>query len=268
VTNKFSDCGAIALILESLHLALTELELKPEEVVLVSGAEKITHAVETSDFLGKNFPGASYGCALSAATGIQVSNPRLSVIAVGFDDDMYGAGGSHFLQTIRRNPNVTHIVCHGIACSDKKAGVLSRSWGTGETMNPLTVALCCGASFVARGSVGEPAFTQTLMKRAISHQGYALLDIFSPEAGAGTVSDWLAKNTYRLEDNVDGERLIDHVEAMNLAFEAEPYPLGVLYDCKNLPTLDENLIPWRKDGRPLFQCAPPPEAVWEYMRNL
>ncbi|MDR1376409.1 MAG: hypothetical protein LBJ22_02765, partial [Synergistaceae bacterium] len=91
---------------------------------------------------------------------------------------------------------------------------------------------------------------------------------YGPQApDAKTALAWLAKNTYKLEDNIGGERLIDHVEAMNLAFEAEPYPLGILYDCKNLPTLEESLIAWQKDDRPLAQRPAPLEAVWEYMKN-
>ena len=265
MTNGASELGAVQ-ILESLHSALTELELRPEEVVLVSGAEKAIRAAEMPAFLKTHFFDAPYGCALPAATGIRASNPRLSVIAIGCDSDMYGAGANHLLQTIRRNPNVTHIVCHNIVCDESPSSPLRK---TGETINPLPVALCCGASFVARGSVGEPEFTKALMKRALSHQGYALLDILSPDAPEiHTARAWLADNTYKLEDNVDGERLIDHVEAMNLAFEAKPYPLGVLYDCRNLPTLEEGLAPWQKDGRPLFERAVPLDAIWQYMKNL
>lgn len=258
-------------ILENLHSALTELNLRPEEVVLVSGAEEAISAAEMPAFLKKHFFDAPYGCALPAATGIRAANPRLTVIAIGCEGGMYGAGGNHFLQTIRRNPNVTHIVCHNIVCDESPS---SPSRETGETINinPLPIALCCGASFVARGSVEEPGeseFTKALMKRALSHQGYALLDILSPDApDPHRARAWLADNTYKLEDNVDGERLIDHVEAMNLAFEAKPYPLGVLYDCRNLPTLEESLAPWQKDDRPLFERAVPLDAIWEHMKNL
>ncbi|MDR1621483.1 MAG: hypothetical protein LBS00_03805 [Synergistaceae bacterium] len=245
---------------DSLRLVLTEMELeltlKSENVVVVS-------SVEMPGFLKTRFLRASYGCALSAATGIRAANPQLSVIAAGCDDEMYGAGGNHFLQTIRRNPNVTHIVYHGIACGGQKASE--------GTINPLTVALCCGASFVARGSVGELEFTRTLMRQALLHQGYALVDVIGPKAAGATDADgalaWLADNTYKLEDNIGGERLIDHVEAMNLAFE-EPYPLGVLYDCKNLSTLEENLPSWQNDNRPLFLRPARLEAVLEYMKNL
>jgi pyruvate/2-oxoacid:ferredoxin oxidoreductase beta subunit len=107
------------------------------------------------------------------------------------------------------------------------------------------------------------------MKLALSHQGYALLDVLDPDTThADRALAWLANNTYKLEDNADGERLIDHVEAMNLAFEAKPYPLGVLYDCRNLPTLEEGLPSWQSDDRPLFQRAVPLDAVWEYIKKL
>ncbi|MDR2180298.1 MAG: 2-oxoacid ferredoxin oxidoreductase [Synergistaceae bacterium] len=265
--NSSSERGAVE-ILNSLYSALAELDLRPEEVILVSGHEKALRAVEPPKLPTPHRLGVPYGCALPAATGIRAANPRLSVIAIGSDGDMYGAGGNHFLQTIRRNPNVTHIVFHTVLCGEEDT---PRSWRTGGAMNPLTVALCCGASFVARGSAGEPEFTQLLMKRAMIHQGYALLDILVPDVLDVPGADkerWLADNTYKLEDNIDGERLIDHVEAMNLAFEAKPYPLGVLYDCRNLPTLEEGLAPWQKDDRPLSQREAPLDAVWEYMKNL
>ena len=47
-------------------------------------------------------------------------------------------------------------------------------------INPLTSAIMNGATFVARGFSGDIKHLTDLMKKAITHRGFSLLDIFSP----------------------------------------------------------------------------------------
>jgi pyruvate/2-oxoacid:ferredoxin oxidoreductase beta subunit len=99
-------CGNFK-ILDALKQALTELDLDPVKVVIVSGigqAAKMPHYVRTNVFNGL------HGRAIPAATGIKAANPELTVIAEGGDGDMYGEGGNHFLHAIRRNSDITNIV--------------------------------------------------------------------------------------------------------------------------------------------------------------
>lgn len=262
-------------ILDSLKLALSELELEPHHVVMVSG---IGQAAKMPHYLKSNFFNGLHGRALSCATGIKAANPELTVLAVGGDGDMYGEGGNHFLHTIRRNPDITHIVCNnmvygltkGQASPTSQRGMKTPAQPKGvksEPMNPLAVALSCGATFVARSYAGEANLTKELIKKAILHKGYALVDIFQPCVSFNKINtwQWFAANTYKIDEAHD---TADHVSAMHLAFEAEPYPLGVLYEQQDLPTFEEGLAPWQKNNLPLFQRLAPLEAVRKFLDQM
>ena len=49
-----------------------------------------------------------------------------------------------------------------------------------QPLNPITVAIMNGATFVARGNSSDVKHLTGLMKEAIQHKGLALLDVFSP----------------------------------------------------------------------------------------
>lgn len=262
-------------ILDSIKGALTELAKTPQEVAIVSGigqAAKMPHYIRCHCFNGL------HGRGLPAATGIHASNPNLTVIAVGGDGDMYGEGGNHFLHTIRRNPNITHLVCNnmiygltkGQASPTTPLGMVTPMQPNGATshpMNPLAVALAQGATFVARGSAAQPEFTKNLIKEAILHEGYALIDIFQPCVSFNKVNSWqwLQAQTYKLEEGHDRE---DPVKAMELANECDPYPLGIFYQVKNRPHFIQTQVAWQDDSRPLFERETPKKAVKEFIQAM
>ena len=99
-------CGNYG-ILNILKQALIELEIIPENLVMVSG---IGQAAKIPHYLRCNFFNGLHGRALPLATAIKAVNPGLTVIAESGEGDMYGEGGNHFLHTIRRNPDNTNIV--------------------------------------------------------------------------------------------------------------------------------------------------------------
>ncbi|HEX7401810.1 MAG TPA: thiamine pyrophosphate-dependent enzyme, partial [candidate division Zixibacteria bacterium] len=149
-------CGNFG-ILKILKEALVELEIKPENLVMVSGigqAAKIPHYLKTNVFNGL------HGRSLPAATAIKAVNPELTVIAESGDGCMYGEGGNHFMHTIRRNPNITNIVHNnmvygltkGQASPTSQLGFKTPVQIDGvaaEPFNPIAVAIALDASFVA-----------------------------------------------------------------------------------------------------------------------
>lgn len=46
--------------------------------------------------------------------------------------------------------------------------------------NPISIAIALDASFVARVFAGDIKETKKILKKAILHKGYALVDIFQP----------------------------------------------------------------------------------------
>lgn len=262
-------------ILACVKEALAELGRRPEQVAMVSGigqAAKMPHYMRCHCFNGL------HGRALPVATGIHASNTSLTVIAVGGDGDMYGEGGNHFLHTIRRNPNITHLVCNnmiygltkGQASPTTPQGMKTPMQPDGSAsrpMNPLAVALAQGATFVARGSAAEAELTKNLIKAAILHEGYALVDIFQPCVSFNKVNtwQWLRSQTYKLDE---ARATDDFAAAMALSSERDPYPLGILYQEKNIPHFVQTQAAWRGDARLLYEREAPREAVKSFISRL
>src|SRR5512136_2357086 len=180
-------CGNFA-ILTALKEALSELELKPEKLVMVSG---IGQAAKAPHYFKCNFFNGLHGRSLPAAVAIKASNPQLTVIAESGDGCTYGEGGNHFVHTIRRNPDITHIVhdnmvyglTKGQASPTSRRGFQTPVQVTGvylEPFNPIAVAIALNASFVARAFSGDMEKTKEIIKKAIQHKGYSLVDILQP----------------------------------------------------------------------------------------
>ncbi len=250
-------CGNFS-ILRSLKGALTELEIPPKELVVVTGigqAAKIPHYFKTHFFNGL------HGRTLPPATAIKVVNPELTVIAESGDGDMYGEGGNHFLHAIRRNPDITNIVHNnmvygltkGQASPTSQLGFRTPVQVKGvflEPFNPLSLAITLGAPFVARAFSGDEERTKDILKMAISHKGYALVDILQPCVSFNKVNtfQWFKENTYYLDDSHDPE---DRNEAFQASLQQDKLPLGVIYKCTGKKTFEENTGIYEQDKTPL-----------------
>jgi len=216
--------------------ALTELELDPTQVVFSSG---IGQAAKMPQYIDASYFNGLHGRAFSVATAIASVNPKLTVIAEGGDGDMYGEGGNHFIHNIRRNPNLTHIVHNnmiygltkgqgsptspvGLKTTVQVDGVFNRP------LNPMALSIAMGATFVARGFSGDAQKTKELIKAAILHPGYALIDIFHPCVTFNKVNTfaWYKQHTYWLDETHDPS---NKEEAMRLAMDEERLACGILY---------------------------------------
>ena len=263
-------CGNYA-ILKSLKKALAELEISPTNLVVVSGigqAAKAPHYFRTNVFNGL------HGRAMSPAVAIKAANPSLTVIAESGDGDMYGEGGNHFLHTIRRNPDITNIIHNnmvygltkGQASPTSQKGFKTPVQINGvflEPFNPIAVAIALDASFVARAFAGDIEQTKEIFKKAITHKGYALVDVFQPCVTFNRINthQWFKENTYYLEDSYDPH---NRVEAFRKSIETEKLPLGVFYVNPNRKTFEENVNANRNSSEALHKY----EVDNEKLRNL
>jgi len=252
-------CGNFG-ILNVLKQTLAELEIKPEKLVLVSGigqAAKIPHYLKTNVFNGL------HGRSLPVATAIKAVNPELTVIAESGDGCMYGEGGNHFMHAIRRNPDITNIVHNnmvygltkGQASPTSQPGFKTPVQVEGvsvEPFNPIAVAISLDASFVARAFIWDAQSTKEILKKAITHKGYALVDIFQPCVSFNQINtyQWFKQNTYYLEDAYDPH---DKVNAFKRATEKEKLPLGIFYVNPNKSTFEENVGVYLQNKKPLYQ---------------
>lgn len=265
-------CGNFG-ILTALKKALDELKIMPTNLVVVSG---IGQAPKTPHYFNTNMFNGLHGRSLPVATGVKVANPNLIVIAEGGDGDMYGEGGNHFLHAIRRNINIVHLVHNNMVYGLTKGqasptsevgfktpvqidGVIS------EPLNPMAIAIAQDASFVARAYAADIDKTKDLIKAAIQHEGYALIDIFQPCVTFNKINtyQWFKEHTYYLPSEYDPS---DRKQAFAYAIEKDRLPLGIFYR-KNSQTFEQKQQIYKTSSKPLFQRSHDLEKLAKIINN-
>lgn len=241
-------CGNFG-ILKALNKALVELGLEPHQILLVSG---IGQAAKLPHYTSGNVFNSLHGRSLPPAIGAKIANRELTVIAVGGDGDGYGEGGNHFIHSARRNHDITYLVHNnqvygltkGQASPTSEAGFISKTTpeGAANPLNPLLLAIVCGATFVARGFAGDPEHLTGLIKAAINHHGFALIDILQPciSFNHKNTFAWYRERVYKLEED-DSYQRNDKNAAMLKAQEwGERIPLGIIYRTEQ-PVFEDRL---------------------------
>ncbi len=240
-------CGNFG-ILKSFKDAMVELGIEPDQFTIVSGigqAGKFPHYIKCNTFNGL------HGRTLPVATGIRLSNHKMIVMASAGDGDCYGEGGNHLIHSIRRNINVKLFVhdnqiyglTKGQASPTTMEGVKTKNQPFGvfsEQLNPIALAVALDCSFVARGFVGDMEHLKGLIKEAVSHKGFSLVDILQPCITFNKVNtwEWYRQKVYHIESGYNPE---NRKEAFNMALEwGERIPIGIIYK-NHRPILEERI---------------------------
>ncbi len=230
-------CGDFA-VLNAFLKAVTELELDPKNLVVVSGigcSSNFPHFVKAYGFHG------IHGRIIPVATGIRLANPELTVVGAGGDGDGYAIGMGHFIHAMRRNVDITYIVMNnaiyglttGQASPTSEKGMVTKSSPEGVIewpVNPIALALSSGATYISRGFSGDPNHMADLIKGGIQHKGFSLVDAFSPCVTYNKVNTykWFRERVYKLED--EGHDTRDMMVAYQKAHEwGERIPIGLFY---------------------------------------
>jgi len=250
-------CGNFP-ILKTFRDAMTELGIEPHRVTLVSGigqAAKFPHYTRGNTFNGL------HGRALPVATGIRLANHEMLVLVTTGDGDCYGEGGNHLLAAMRRNINVKLFVhdnqIYGLTKGQPSPttieGMVTKNMPFGviaEQFNPMALAVALDCSFAARGYAADTDHLKGLMKEAVNHKGFALLDILQPCVTFNKVNtyDWYKQRVYHIEPGYDPR---DRKAAFAKALEwGDRIPIGVIY--RNDRPAFENRIPMLAD-KPLVR---------------
>ena len=252
-------CGDYG-VLSGLQRALAELDIAPHNVCVVSG---IGCSSNLPGFIRSYGFHSLHGRSLPVATGIKLANHGLTVVATGGDGDGYGIGAGHFVHTCRRNFDMTYIVMdnqiYGLTTgqasptTEKDIRTKSTPEGTIEiALSPIALALTCGATYVARGFSGELSQLVGLIKGAIEHKGFALVDIFSPcvTYNKQNTYPWFKERVYKLEDEKHDST--NFQAAMERSFEwGNRIPIGLFYKVDR-PTYEDQ-EPVLRSGTPLVK---------------
>lgn len=178
-------CGDYA-ILSALQRMLPELGLAPEQHVFVSGigcAGRLPYYMNTYGFH------TIHGRATAVATGLKAMRDDLSVWVITGDGDALSIGANHLIHLLRRNVNVNILLFNnqvygltkGQFSPTSPKGQVSKTspeGSTNEPINPISLALASGASFVARAVDKDPQHLASILKKAHEHKGCSFVEIY------------------------------------------------------------------------------------------
>ena len=179
-------CGH-GIILNSLLRAVEELGISKNEIVMVSG---IGCSARISGYVDFHSMHTLHGRALAFATGIKMSRPELNVIVPMGDGDALAIGGNHFIHAARRNIDITAIVMNN-RIYGMTGGQFSPLSGVGamattapygnidHDFDVVEMARAAGASFVARTTTYHAQQATDLIRKAILHEGFSVVEILS-----------------------------------------------------------------------------------------
>ncbi len=254
-------CGNFS-ILKIVKQALADLEIPPEKLAWSSG---IGQAAKFPHYIKCNFFNGLHGRSLPVAMAIKAVNPELTVICESGEGCNYGEGGNHFIHNIRRNPDITHVVhdnmiyglTKGQASPTSMKGMVTPVQVEGvilEPFNPISVAIALDATFVARAYAGDQQQSTGILKQAIQHKGYALVDILQPCPSFNKLNTyaWYKQNTYYLDASHDPT---NRELAFKRSLETGKLPLGVFYTTER-PVFHEQLGPYKRSTLPLWKRPP------------
>jgi len=179
-------CGH-GTVLNSLLRSVESLGMSKNEIVMVSG---IGCSARISGYVDFHSLHTLHGRALAFATGVKLSKPELNVIVPMGDGDALAIGGNHFIHAARRNIDITAIVMNNriYGMTGGQFSPLS-GLGTMATTAPYSsidrefdvvkMATAAGASFVARSTTYHAKQCTDLIKQAILHEGFSVVEILS-----------------------------------------------------------------------------------------
>lgn len=246
-------CGIFG-IFAALKKASSSLGLDPEEMVIVTGIG--CHGRLCNYFRAYGFH-ALHGRTLPVASGVKLSNPRLSVVAVSGDGDAYSIGLSHLIHSVRRNVGITYLVAdnrvyaltQGQTSPTSSIGFVSVSTPHGSKELPLDgprLALASGGTFIARGFSGNPVELASLLERAIKHRGFSLVEVLSPCVTHNKVNtyQWFRDSMERL-DKDQSYNPKDKNQAFEKLSQGKRIPVGLIY-VEDRPSFEDLVLPDKK----------------------
>ena len=268
-------CGNFAM-LGALKHALSDLGWEKHEFSVFWGIGCHGNGADFANMQGMH---ALHGRALPPATGLRLTRPDLHVIVEMGDGDGYGIGLGHLLHTVRRNPDITVIAhdnqIYGLTTgqasptTDHLVRTVSTPGGVLEQpVNPIGLALAEQATFVARGFAGDIPHLTELYKQALTHKGFALVDVMQPCVTWNKLNtlSWMRERVYKLEESKWDPT--DRVKAFELSMksfremtctpEECRIPTGVFFAEDGVATYEDGLTATQT---PAFHRAQAPRDV-------
>lgn len=163
----------------------------------------------------------THGRSIPVATGVKLVRPELNVVVFGGDGDLLGIGLSHLIHAARRNQDITVVLVNnmiygmtgGQVAPTTPQGFRTTTTPYGSFERPLDAArlvAAAGACYVARWTTVHVEQLVEAMKRAITTDGFAFVEVvsqcptaFGRRVGLKTSLDilqWFKQNSVLLQE--------------------------------------------------------------------
>lgn len=266
-----AGCGDFG-ILNAIQMSLYELAIPSHQAAIFSG---IGCSGKTPHFINTFGIHTLHGRVLPFAQGAKLANPNLKILAVGGDGDGLGIGSGHFVNSGRRNIDITYIIYNngvygltkGQASPTLKLGMKTKSLpqaNVNDSINPIALACISGFTYVARGYSYDIKHLKEVIKKGVMHGGLSFIDVLQPCPTYNDINtkEWyqsfkLDENNpsiripkiYKLEEegyngmvDNDEESSAKIIKAIEKSKEWENrIPVGVFYENKNTPTYEDRI---------------------------
>lgn len=178
-------CGDYS-ILAQMKKMLPSLGVPREKIVFISGIGCSSRFPYYMNTYGIH---SIHGRAPAVATGLKCSRPDLQVWVITGDGDGLSIGGNHLMHCIRRNMDLNIVLFNnriygltkGQYSPTSPLGKKTKSTPMGaidNPLHPLSMAIGCEATFVARSIDTNINHLGEVLKRAAEHKGTAFVEVY------------------------------------------------------------------------------------------
>jgi 2-oxoglutarate ferredoxin oxidoreductase subunit beta len=183
-----AGCGHDS-ITAALVRALWELATPPHMIAKLSGIG-CSSKTPTYFVSGAHGFNSAHGRMPAIATGANAAHRGLTYIGISGDGDSLSIGLGQMCHVVRRNLKMLYVIeNNGVYGLTKGQFSASADVGSkskrGEAnrmapIDPVTLGLSIGATFIARSFSGDKEQLVPILKAALAHRGFALIDVISP----------------------------------------------------------------------------------------
>ncbi len=178
-------CGDYS-ILAQMKKVLPSLGVPPEKIVFISGIGCSSRFPYYMNTYGIH---SIHGRAPALATGLKIVRPDLQVWVITGDGDGLSIGGNHLMHAIRRNVDINIVLFNnriygltkGQYSPTSPLGKITKSTPMGSVdfpLHPLSIAIGCEATFVARSVDVHIQHLGEVLRRAAEHKGVSFVEVY------------------------------------------------------------------------------------------
>jgi len=244
-------CGNYG-IWTAIKYALVDLGLHPWEVCLCYDVG--CHGNGSDKIAGYRFHGI-HGRVIPFAAGAKLANMDIPVIAFGGDGATFSEGIGHLIHAVRSNYPIVFVLHnngnYGLTTGQPSAvtwqdePMTASPNGMAEsTLSSMDLVFALNPTFVARGFTGDIQGMARILKAAISHGGFAFVDMLQacPTYNHFATHQYLLDRCFDAES--EGHDVRDLIQARKLATDVQDrIACGILFQSGDDANFYERLKP-------------------------